>query len=387
VSLTPTPPTPISVYDLPPLETGGVHAREGFAFQDHVAAGFCIDMLEADGPVEVWCESLDDITVLRVEDDGLTVEFVQAKASALDQLWSVAKLCEQDGNADRTGCSILESSLRQDRCSEPCRFRLVTTRPVKSELKLLTLAPDDPARIADQAGLATLNSLLETRVAEFRSSNGNDYRFWTSRTVWDVRHAESAVRDANLLRLGRFLNAQGVMLAPDQVQEVYQCCLAKVWEASRVDPRTSPKAKRFLHEAFRSWLLQQANKVGLPTAGADALEQKLKHATLPHDTIAAAIEQMRNYRAEQLQPKYLPVDERQRLEAEVLARLQRLKSRLDSGGIADDGVLFHHLCLEALDHLREELPSSPKTSLALLHGCMYTITGRCLHRYRRATVA
>jgi hypothetical protein len=224
-------------------------------------------------------------------------------------------------------------------------------------------------------------------VAEFRSSNGNDYRFWASRAVWDVRHAESAVRDSNLLKLARFLNAQGVMLAPDQVQELYALCLAKVWEAARVDPRTSPRAKRVLCEAFRSWLIQQANKVGLPTAGADALERKLKQAALPLDTIAAAIEQMRNYRAEQLQPKYLPVAERQRLEAEVLARLQQLKSRLDNGGITDDGVHFHHLCLEALDHLRDELPGSPKTSLALLHGCMYTITGRCLHRYRRASVA
>ena len=36
---------PRSIRDLEPLETGGTLNRQGLAFQDHVALGFCLDML------------------------------------------------------------------------------------------------------------------------------------------------------------------------------------------------------------------------------------------------------------------------------------------------------------------------------------------------------
>jgi hypothetical protein len=35
-----------SIHDLSPIETGGVEARQGFGLQDHVAAGFCIQMMK-----------------------------------------------------------------------------------------------------------------------------------------------------------------------------------------------------------------------------------------------------------------------------------------------------------------------------------------------------
>ena len=59
-SSTPLP----SIFDLKPLEHGGEDARQGFGFQDHVAAGLCIDMM-LDGSIkEIWCETHDDITVI-----------------------------------------------------------------------------------------------------------------------------------------------------------------------------------------------------------------------------------------------------------------------------------------------------------------------------------
>jgi hypothetical protein len=79
-----TPASSRSIRDLPPLETGGVIARNGFNLQDHVAAGYCIDMLAPDSQLkEVWCERQDDITLLW--SDG-TVEFVQVKST--DTNWT-----------------------------------------------------------------------------------------------------------------------------------------------------------------------------------------------------------------------------------------------------------------------------------------------------------
>ena len=80
-------PLPTSIFDLPPLETGGVESREGLAFQDHVAAGFCLEMLLDPTLEEVWCETQDDITLIRKPNGKIQVEFVQVKRNENDQLW------------------------------------------------------------------------------------------------------------------------------------------------------------------------------------------------------------------------------------------------------------------------------------------------------------
>ena len=64
VSAVPTSP---SIRDLAPLDLGGIEARDGFALQDHIAAGFCIDMAADSTLLEVWCESHDDITLIFIQ--------------------------------------------------------------------------------------------------------------------------------------------------------------------------------------------------------------------------------------------------------------------------------------------------------------------------------
>jgi hypothetical protein len=74
--------------DLDPLEQGGPVARRGFAYQDHVAAGKCLDMLLDGGPCEVWCEAEDDIVLVWLIQGEEWFDFVQVKSNELDQLWS-----------------------------------------------------------------------------------------------------------------------------------------------------------------------------------------------------------------------------------------------------------------------------------------------------------
>ena len=42
----------------------GPIARAGFLYQDHIAARFCIEMLIDTALEEVWCETLEDITLI-----------------------------------------------------------------------------------------------------------------------------------------------------------------------------------------------------------------------------------------------------------------------------------------------------------------------------------
>src|SRR5947207_7229546 len=122
-----------SIFNLAPIETGGVQNRKGIAFQDHVALSFCLRLPEDTRLIEVWCETQDDITLLwRENENSLVVEFVQAKSHELNKLWSVSDLCAREKG--RVGTSIVERSLAYDRCAESSRFRVVTARPFRVDL-------------------------------------------------------------------------------------------------------------------------------------------------------------------------------------------------------------------------------------------------------------
>ena len=199
----------VSIYNLRPLEVGGVEARQGFQIQDHVAAGFCIEMLSRAELIEVWCETQDDITLIWQEDGGKCVEFVQVKSNELNQLWSIAELCKREkGKVNKkVGSSIIERSLAYDRCREPCCFRIVTCRPVMTELEGLTLPIDSEQRAAKGEDLNQLKGRVEEKVGDFRSPNDNGPSYWVDKTKWDVRHSEQGIKDANLI-LQRYLGFQ-----------------------------------------------------------------------------------------------------------------------------------------------------------------------------------
>ena len=73
-------PTLPSVFDATPEVLGGIPARQGFAYQDDVAAGFYIQMLLRNDLIEVACETYDDIRLVWQRDAGKIIEFVQVKA-------------------------------------------------------------------------------------------------------------------------------------------------------------------------------------------------------------------------------------------------------------------------------------------------------------------
>ena len=69
---------------------------------------------------------------------------------------------------------------------------------------------------------------------------------------------------------------------------------------------------------------------------------------------------------------------------EVSAVLQGLRAKLDSGEIADNGMLFHAECLKAIEQLQSR-HMDLRPPLSVLQGCMYDIADRCVHRFRRAS--
>lgn len=132
-----------SVDDMAPSEEGGPIARSGFDYQDEVGVSFLIDMLEDASILKIHFETHDDLVVVRTGEPCSIAEFVQVKGGELNQLWTVAVVCQSQNG---TGTSVLERSLAHDCCRERSQFRLVTLRQVSSELKPLTFPRDAPGR-------------------------------------------------------------------------------------------------------------------------------------------------------------------------------------------------------------------------------------------------
>lgn len=376
-----------SIHSLPPLERGGVEARIGFAVQDHVAASYLIRLLEEPTLLEVWCETHDDITLIWQATESQEVEFVQVKSNALNQLWSVAVLTapdRKDGEA-QPASSIFERSLANDRCCEPCRFRLVTCLPPNKELEALCLPFNAPDRQAKASELNTVADDLEKRRNNYRSSNGNGAHYWLSRMMWEVQQSAESLSNDSKIKLTRLLATRGLTLFPDQLDELYSSILSRARDAAAAEWGVSPATKKTCKQCMSSWLdsYLEARRNQPATAGT-RLKEKLVHAGLVDGDVTASIESRQRYLAERFSPQYLKVSDMSLLGDEVSAVLHGLRAKLDSGEIADNGIGFHAECLKAIEQLQTR-HTELRPPLSVLQGCMYDIADRCVHRFRRAS--
>ena len=376
-----------SIHDLPPLEVGGVTARVGFAFQDHVVVSFCLEILENPDLREVWCETQDDITLIWVIGEHQEVEFVQVKDLKFDHLWSVAELCKRSKQGSRgLGTSILEKSLAHDRCSEPCRFRIVTSWEVNKDLAMLKFPLTSPVRERSNKDFDSLCEHVSGYVSDFTSENGNNHVFWLSRTVWEVGHTADAIETRNVQALADHVVHIGGHLTPGQIKgKVYPRLLELVKKQAEADWRVDPEAKKNRREEFAEWLkriLTEAQHPAWVGAGED-MQRKMEDASLPPDYVETAHEERRRYRQEVLAAQYLDVSNRELAIGEVYAELEHLRLKLDTGELSE-GIAFYQACLSKMKELQHSLRTTKlRLPLFFLHGCMHDITDRCGHRYRR----
>ncbi len=371
----------VSIHQLDPLESGGERARQGFSFQDHVAASLYLAMVEKSELKEVWCETQDDITLIWNHEGCETVEFVQVKDGFGKQLWSVAALCGGD-----KGKSLLEKSLQYDRCSEPCLFRIVTAQDTNADLRILTHPRDSGHRTKPNVHAEICAKALKS-VGDFKSANGHDVSYWIPLVHWQVAHDIDAVYNNNLLKLMKIADDLGALIASDQCDEVYRRILVRAMDAAKASYKDNPEDKKCGKTEFTHWLQNVIDEItsARPECGGQRMADKMKQACLPDDMIDAAHVVRRRYINMLRNPKYLDLSDLKYAEGEVFAALQHLKSQLDCGEVPDEGAEFHHRCLDRLRQLREQLPTEPRPSQFFLDGCMYSVTDRCIHRFRRAT--
>jgi len=353
-----------------------------------VAAGFCIEMMKNPRLAQVWCESQDDITLIWHDGTAESVEFVQVKGSEPEQLWSVSMLCQREPKArkaDGVGTSILERSLAYDRCREPCCFRIVTSRPVNAELRILTHPLGSAPRAALKGELDALAKQIAKNVGDFLSANGRCCKYWVASATWQEAHSPDAVRQANLVELMKLVRGWDSVLFIDQVEALYDKLLFKVNHAALVRQDVDPSAKKLLRDSLIAWAKDEIARAEHPvTPGTGAvLKGKMKDAGIADDVISNAVELRLQYRIDALTPRYQELGNRRTVDRSVAGTLHLLLVRFDAGQLAATGAEFHAVCLKRLSEMPDTLPIFPEPSREFLFGCMYNITDRCGHRFRR----
>lgn len=368
-----------------PSDSGGSIARAGFAFQDHVAAGFCIEMLSREDLKEVWCETYDDIVLVWDKAGEELFEFVQVKAENHDQLWTPALLCQRDKKKDepeKAGTSIPERSLARDCCCEETCFRLVTSWEVRSELRILKLERGHKDRSSGTPEFTSLLTALRAKIGDHRSAKGHGCDSWLERVVWQV-DSQSSLEQTNRLKLLEILEKVGLHIPTDSVGIVYGALLALVKDAAQQPD--SKREKKFLKaKEIRAFIREQAEP--FPGLGpSEKLNGKLSVAGLPETERETAQELRRAYLKAVRTRSYLETGGTPPFANAVLYQLLRLRTAHDSGEIsALDGIGFHALCLKRVEEtMKQCTTNSAAPPVELGAGCMYDIAARCQHRFTR----
>lgn len=379
-----TPEVWPSIEDAAPSEEGGPDARKGFNYQDEIAAGFLIQMLEDETLCQVHCETHDDLILVWSprHAPARLAEYIQVKAGEPNKLWSVADLCRAKSVA---GTSIFEISLSRDRHKEISRFRILTLRPVVQALLPLTFACGSPGREPDSEGIRTLRGELDARCPGAKSPKGNCRDYWLEHCRWDVRHDHEAVCNDNRRRLLQLSVRAGAPLLFEQLEVILD--ELRAWAKAAGDAKWMPnKAKKIISRAtMEAWWSARLAEIteGRTFASGGRLAAKLEAAALPDEMIRLAVELRRDYAAAIRTTRYMESEKIEALQGRVKSEAMSLRSRHVAGQIALDGVGFHALCLERMDSINAERGNAVDDSSAFLKGCLYDIADRCLLRFER----
>jgi hypothetical protein len=375
-----------SIEDTVPSEEGGPDARKGFNYQDEIAVGFLIQMLEDETLCRIHCETHDDLILVWSQQSSTVhiAEYVQVKAGEPDKLWSVADLCRAKSTA---GTSIFEISLGRDRHKETSRFRLVTLRPVVQALVPLTYVCGTSGRELESEAMEALSGELDSRFPDIKSPKGNCSGYWLEHCRWDVRHDQETVRNDNMRRLLQLSIKAGAPLLIEQLEVILD--ELRAWAKASGDAKWVPdKAKKIISRVTMSaWWITKLTEIadGRAAVSGGKLGMKLHAADLPDEMIGLAIELRRHYAAAIRTTRYMEPERIERLQGRVKSEAMSLRSRHVAGQIALDGVGFHALCLERMDAVNAERENTADDQSAFLKGCLYDIADRYLLRFDRPT--
>jgi len=210
-------------------DAGGVAARQGFKFQDHVAAYFALAMIADERLKRVECETTDDIVLFWNEGNAEFSEYVQVKTTESDKKWSQTEILARGGQKKRP-TSLIEKSLLCDKGASGALFRIVSKRDVNKTLSCLTLGRNNRQRLGS---IAELGAKLAKKWST-KSPNGNDLAYWAKHTVWQVAGDVASLKAQNQQHLFRIADQFGANPTHSHVEAIYADLLSRPMDRGEV---------------------------------------------------------------------------------------------------------------------------------------------------------
>ncbi|MCS3933984.1 hypothetical protein M2175_009015 [Bradyrhizobium elkanii] len=228
-------------------DAGGVAARIGFKYQDHVAASFVLEMIGDPRVTQIECETSDDITRMLQLGGRRFPEYVQVKTTERDKNWTATEIAKR--SSETSPSSLIEKSLLADKHQPDARFRIVTRRSVNAALRALL----DPVDKRDPNGeIAHLATKLKAKHPKTISSGGHDLAYWTMNALWDPRSGLEYLESHNLQFLSRIAEEMGANPSHSQSRQIYRELLYMVDDAATASRRDKSK-KIITRAAIRAW--------------------------------------------------------------------------------------------------------------------------------------
>ena len=376
-------PSLTSIKELIPLDISGRHARKGFSYQDHIAVSFCTCFLTMPNLIEVWLETHDDLLLLWEDCGEITIEFVQVKAIDQPSRWSIPLICGSGNSSD----SIVTKQMSLDRCSEPVRFRIVTSYDVNHELAVLKNPINSKERIAENKKEFDLSAEIKKKLGDIVSPNGKYVEDWVKLCFWEKKPDNlQDLISSNILALESALVILGKPIFSDQRDEIYQKMLIYCQNASTGDISLQSNSYKITRKDFLNWLTNTIDSMYTPSSGTLKLEEKLNNAkNVPPDYIQNAKILKWDYVHNRLTNDFIQPSEMQLLELTIHGALFKMKVALDNDEIPEEH--FHKLCLDKLNEINESaIFKSKGIPDTLLSGYMYDLTSKCIHRFRKVVL-
>lgn len=230
-------------------DAGGVAARLGFKYQDHVAAMFVLQMIDDRRIAQVECETSDDITILHCRGAKTFREYVQVKSTDRDSKWTFKEITDRDPAGKDRPTSLVEKSLLADTMGDDPRFRIVARRSVNTTASALL----DAVEKRDPAGaIQSLAAKIHAKHRGTASTMGHDLDYWTRNASWDVLPGVDHVELKNLQAISVMAESAGANPTNSHAKAIYSDLL-KMVDAAAVASRKQAELKTITREQAIKW--------------------------------------------------------------------------------------------------------------------------------------
>ncbi|ACS59108.1 conserved hypothetical protein (plasmid) [Rhizobium leguminosarum bv. trifolii WSM1325] len=232
-------------------DAGGVKARQGFTFQDHVAASFLLDMLSDPALLQVECETGDDIALRWLRNGADVTEYVQVKITDGESNWNLTEICER--RAKRVGTSLVEISLGTDKFPVDALFRFISIRDVNHTLRPLKTPRDRRFQPHVVDALTKLGTQISNKLRGVTSPNGKSVPEWVQACLWQVPGEKEAVQQKNINRIHRLFESEGEAIFASASAKIYEGLVTIARNAGDVSMVDHPAKKAISKQAMKGW--------------------------------------------------------------------------------------------------------------------------------------